>query len=339
MSSQRLLSRQAEQDGVSLSALYDPVARELQEAESIFRHELGSRFPFVQHLVNRCSAFRGKQLRPGLVLLSGRACGTLRPAHPVLAAVVEMIHTATLVHDDVLDEAALRRHSATINAEWGNETAVLLGDYLFTHAFHLAASLDSTLACRWIGRATNLVCEGEMLQIHHRGNFDLGEEDYFAIIRGKTAELTAVACRLGAHYAGGSEAEVRGLERFGRDLGVAFQIADDVLDLWGEEKATGKSLGTDLEKQKLTLPLIRLLATAPAETAATIRRLLAQATPQHRRELRPYLEASGALEYARDHARRLAADALAALDILSESNAKETLRALAHFVVRRCGGR
>ena len=178
-----------------------------------------------------------------------------------------MIHTATLVHDDILDESMVRRHAATVNAEWGNETAVLMGDYLFTHAFHLAASLETTLACRWIGHATNLVCEGEMQQVHNRGNFDLDEEDYFAIIRGKTAELTAVSCRLGAHYAGAPESTVRAMDDYGRDLGVAFQIADDVLDLWGEERAIGKSLGTDLEKQKLTLPLIRLLATSGPETA------------------------------------------------------------------------
>ena len=175
-----------------------------------------------------------------------------------------MVHTATLVHDDILDESMVRRHAATVNAEWGDETAVLMGDYLFTHAFHLAASLETTLACRWIGHATNLVCEGEMQQVHNRGNFDLDEDAYFAIIRGKTAELTAVSCRLGAHYAGAPEATVRAMDDYGRDLGVAFQIADDVLDLLGEERATGKSLGTDLEKQKLTLPLIRLLDTADA---------------------------------------------------------------------------
>ena len=178
----------------------------------------------------------------------------------MLAAVVEMIHTATLVHDDILDEAVIRRHAATVNAEWGNETAVLLGDYLFTHAFHLAASLESTRACRWIGHATNKVCEGEMQQVHHRGNLDLDENDYFAIIEGKTAELTAVSCRLGASYAGAAEPTVAALDRYGRNLGIAFQIADDVLDIWGEERVTGKSLGTDLEKQKLTLPVIRLLA-------------------------------------------------------------------------------
>src|SRR5262245_23345896 len=188
-----------------------------------------------------------------------------------------MIHTATLVHDDILDEADIRRHASTVNAEWGTEPAVLLGDYLFTHAFHLAASLESTRACRWIGSATNLVCEGEMQQVHHRGNFDLDEEGYFAIIRGKTAELTAVSCRLGAAYAGAPDATVAALERYGRDLGVAFQIADDVLDIWGDERTTGKSLGTDFEKQKLTLPLIRLLAVSPPATAERVRAVLSEA--------------------------------------------------------------
>ena len=256
--------RKSEEIGRKLAALYAPIAAELAEAERIFAAELGSRHPFVQHLVDHCADFRGKRLRPALVLLTARPAARSRPDHPVLAAVVEMIHTATLVHDDILDESMVRRHAATVNAEWGNETAVLMGDYLFTHAFHLAASLETTLACRWIGHATNLVCEGEMQQVHNRGNFDLDEDAYFAIIRGKTAELTAVSCRLGAHYAGAPEATVRAMDDYGRDLGVAFQIADDVLDIWGEERATGKSLGTDLEKQKLTLPLIRLLATADA---------------------------------------------------------------------------
>src|SRR4051812_20548974 len=267
--------RNGEETGRKLASVYAPISAELEESEQIFRTELESRFPFVQTLVDHCADFRGKRLRPALVLLTGQACGGTRPAHPVLAAVVEMIHTATLVHDDILDEAGIRRHAATGTAEWGNEPAVLPGDSLFTHAFPLAASLESTLACRWIGRATNLVCEGEMQQVHHRGNLDLDEDAYFAIIRGKTAELTAVSCRLGAHYAGADAATVEAMERYGRDLGIAFQIADDVLDLWGEERKTGKTLGTDLEKQKLTLPLIRLLATAPAATSDRVRRLLA----------------------------------------------------------------
>lgn len=326
---------QSEETGQKLAVLYAPIAAELADAERVFAEELGSRFPFVQHLVDHCADFRGKRLRPALVLLTGQACGRLTPSHPVLAAVVEMIHTATLVHDDILDEAMVRRHAATVNAEWGNETAVLLGDYLFTHAFHLAASLESTLACRWIGRATNLVCEGEMQQVHNRGNFDLTEDDYYAIIRGKTAELTAVSCRLGAHYAGADESVVQAMEGYGRDLGVAFQIADDVLDIWGEERLTGKSLGTDLEKQKLTLPLIRLLQTSDPDTAERVRRLLVEANPENRRALRPYLEESGALDYAWQRAQRFVAQALSALDPLPESAAKHVLRTMAQYVVRR----
>ncbi len=333
MSSQSLL--RPEEISRKLAAAYAPIASGLAEAERVFEQELASRFPFVQQLVDHCSDFRGKRLRPALVLLTGQACGGTTAAHPVLAAVVEMIHTATLVHDDILDESVIRRHAATVNAEWGNETAVLLGDYLFTHAFHLAASLESTRACRWIGHATNLVCEGEMMQVHNRGNVDLTEDDYFAIIRGKTAELTAVSCRLGAYYAGASPEAVDALEDYGRDLGVAFQIADDVLDIWGEERTAGKSLGTDLEKQKLTLPIIHLLNTASPSAAEEVRALFAEANPENRHELRPRLESSGALDYAWQRARGFAASAADSLDILHDSPAKTTLKNLATYVVRR----
>ncbi len=320
---------------LSLADLYAPIATELADAERIFQDELKSRFPFVQQLVNHCADFHGKRLRPALVLFSGLASGSLSRSHSVLAAVVEMIHTATLVHDDILDEAMIRRHAATVNAEWGNETAVLLGDYLFTHAFHLAASLDSTRACRWIGHATNKVCEGEMQQVHHRGNLQLDESDYFAIIEGKTAELTAVCCRLGASYAGAPEPTVASLERYGRNLGIAFQIADDVLDIWGEERVTGKSLGTDLEKQKLTLPVIYLLRLVEPQDAATIRVLLSESKSDLRRQLRPYLENTGALDHAWQLAKQHVKQALDALDCLADSDAKTVLRTLAQYVVRR----
>ena len=180
-----------------------------------------------------------------------------------------MIHTATLVHDDILDEAVVRRHAATVNAEWGNETAVLLGDYLFTHAFHLAASLESTLACRWIGRATNLVCEGEM----HAGPQPRQPRPRRGrLLRDHPRQDRRADRRLlppRGPLRRGRRRDGRGaLDGYGRDLGVAFQIADDVLDLWGDERTTGKSLGTDLEKQKLTLPLIRLLAIGSPGLAA-----------------------------------------------------------------------
>lgn len=318
-----------------LADLFAPVHAELAEAERIFQHELRSKFPFVQHLVDHCGDYQGKRLRPALLLLTARACGSVSAAHPILAAVVEMIHTATLVHDDVLDEAMVRRHAATVNAEWGNETAVLLGDYLFTHAFHLAASVDSTLACRWIGQATNRVCEGEMQQVHHRGNLDLDEASYFAIIEGKTAELTAVSCRLGAHYAGADEDTTAALEAYGRHLGIAFQIADDVLDIWGEERVTGKSLGTDLEKQKLTLPLIRLLEAAEPAVAQDVRRLLGEARSESRKQLIPLLEDSGALAYSWQRARWHVNQAISALGCLPKSDAAGVLRFLAEYTLRR----
>ncbi len=319
----------------TLNELFRPIRAELAEAERIFQHELRSQFPFVQLLVDHCGDYQGKRLRPALLLLAGRASGTLTDAHPLLAAVVEMIHTATLVHDDILDESMVRRHAATVNAEWGNETAVLLGDYLFTHAFHLAASVDSTLACRWIGQATNRVCEGEMQQVHHRGNLDLDESSYFAIIGGKTAELTAVACRLGAHYAGADAGTTGALEAYGRNLGIAFQIADDVLDIWGDERVTGKSLGTDIEKQKLTLPVIRLLEISEPATAEMVRRTLSSAKAECRKLLVPLLEQSGALDYSWQRARWHAREAVRGVECLRDSEAKDVLQVLADYTLRR----
>ncbi len=320
-----------------LVRLYEVIREDLAQAEAVFARELGSRSRFVQDLVDHAVAFGGKRLRPALVLLSARACGGIRPAHATLAAVVEMIHTATLVHDDILDEADVRRHLETVNSRWGSQTAVLLGDYLFTHAFHLAASLESTRACRWIGHATNLVCEGEMIQIHHQGNLDLTEDQYMEIIAGKTAELVAVSCKLGAHYAGADRSTELALEGYGRKIGIAFQIADDVLDIWGEEQQTGKSLGTDVAQQKLTLPLIWLLRNGPGPAVQSVRAVLAAApTSESTREhLRSVLEESGALDYAWQVAGDLIRSAVDDLAILDSSADRDRLRELAHLVIRR----
>ena len=313
-------------------ALFGPIAAELVRVDEVLRTELHSRYPFVETLVDHVFGYQGKRLRPALLLLVAKAVGRVVDAHTVLAAVVEMIHTATLVHDDVLDGAVVRRHKATVNAEWGTESSVLLGDFLFTHAFHLAASLDSTLACRLIGRATNIVCEGELHQIHERGNLELSEQEYFDIIDGKTAELCAVSCQLGAHFAGASPALEADLERFGRNLGMAFQIADDLL---GEEQNTGKSLGTDVEQQKLTLPLIWLLRHGPTAAARSVQRILAGSENHKREQLRPILEECEALDYARSQAERFAAAASRELAGLNSSPAQSVLGELAEFVVSR----
>src|SRR5207253_10772924 len=176
----------------------------LEAVEKLSAETIGSRRPCLRPMIAPLEHYRGKRLRPTLLLMTACACGRVTPDHRPLGAVVEMIHTATLVHDDVLDEADVRRHAATVNASWGNPASILLGDYLFTHAFHLASSVDAR-ACRLIGQATNRVCEGELQQGTERGNLDLGEEEYLDIIDGKTAELTSCCCRLGALYSGADE--------------------------------------------------------------------------------------------------------------------------------------
>lgn len=318
-----------------LEAVYEPVAEELAEVDAVLARELRSRHQFIDALVRHSSRYQGKRLRPALLLLSARACGPVRPQHIVLAAVVEMIHTATLVHDDVLDEAHVRRNHATVNAHWGNEASVLLGDYLFSHAFHLASSLESTRACRLIGHATNTVCQGELHQIQQRGNLDLNEDEYLEIIAGKTAELYACSCRLGAHFNDVPRDVEEALARYGRHLGIAFQIADDLLDLIGDERETGKSLGSDLEKQKCTLPTIHLLRVSSDETLGDVTRLLTGAENHKRRALAPYLRASGALDYAQRRAQEFAEQARREIQQLPDSDAKRVLEAISDFAVSR----
>ncbi len=318
-----------------LQTLYAPVAAELAEVEAVLKAELRSEYPFVDELVRYGCLLGGKRMRPALLLLTAKAAGgRIAREHITLAAVVEMIHTATLVHDDVLDEANMRRHLATVNARWDNEASVLLGDFLFTHAFYLASTLDNVLGCRLIGRATNIVCEGELRQKGSRGNFQLSESEYSEIVEAKTAELTAVSCRLGALFAGADESLVEQMDGFGRDLGIAFQIADDLLDVLGEEKATGKSLGTDLEKQKPTLPIIRALELA---TGSDREDLLALVSGEERRSesLAPYLRRYDAIAYTRQRAVGFAHRARRRLDSLPPSHARDVLAAMTEFVVSR----
>ncbi len=316
-------------------SLYAPIAGDLAEVERILRRELSSEHPFVDELVRYGCLLGGKRLRPALLLLTAQGIGGCPTTdHHTLAAVVELIHTATLVHDDVLDEAQMRRHLATVNARWDNEASVLLGDFLFTHAFYLASTLESAKACRLIGRATNIVCEGELRQKGSRGNFQLSEREYLGIIEAKTAELTAVSCRLGALYAGAKEQLVEEMDGFGRDLGIAFQIADDLLDVLGEERTTGKSLGTDLEKQKPTLPIIRALQVASAKDRQMILDIVSSDDRQPGL-LVPYLEQYEAIEFARERAIVYSNRAKRRLDALPPSRARVALCAMAEFVVNR----
>ncbi len=319
----------------ALRRLYAPVRDELDNVEEILRDELRSDHPFVDRLVKHGFRLGGKRLRPALVLFSGKACGTLKPEHLKLAAAVEMIHTATLVHDDVLDEATLRRHLDTVNARWDNEASVLLGDYLFARAVRIVSSLDDPFASRAIGETAQTMCEGELRQVARRGDYDLAEEDYFDIIASKTAVLTACCCRLGSHYAGAGQDVCEAMARFGHHLGIAFQIADDLLDLLGDEATAGKSLGTDLLKQKATLPLIRLFSQASERDRAEVLAILSRSGNHRRDALRPWLEGSDAIDYARRKAWWYAQRAGEQLDALPPGEVCDVLRQLSEFVVTR----
>jgi octaprenyl-diphosphate synthase len=319
----------------SLRALYAPVAQQLDDVEDFLHRELSSDNPFVDQLMKHGFRLGGKRLRPALVLLSAAASGSIRPEHVHLATMVELIHTATLVHDDVLDEATIRRHLETINARWDNEASILVGDFLFARAMCLASSLDDIFACRVISESARSMCGGELRQVESRGNYDLTEADYFDIIAGKTAALTACCCRLGAHYAGAEPAVCDALARYGHDLGMAFQIADDVLDLAGNEEITGKSLGTDLLKQKATLPLIRLLNTMADHDRTELVSVLSRSENHHRDVLRPWFERHDAIAYARERARQFTEHAVRELALLPSTPALDGLRGLTDFVVMR----
>ncbi len=315
--------------------LFAAIGTDLQRVETRLREELRSDHPYVDELVRYGCLLGGKRLRPALLLLAAKACGGVREEHLTLATVVEMIHTATLVHDDVIDEAGMRRHLATVNARWDNEASVLLGDFLFTHAFYLASTLPTTHACRLIGHATNIVCEGELRQKGLRGRFDLNPAEYFAVVEAKTAELCSVSCELGAFYAGASPEIAEALSLYGRDLGIAFQIADDLLDFQGDEDTMGKSLGTDLQKQRPTLPVIHLLERASGGERTKALAALRGEVDNPLPVLRELLVRHGSFEHtlavAANHAHR----AVNRLNGLAPSVARDTLSDLAQFVVQR----
>jgi octaprenyl-diphosphate synthase len=321
-----------------LAGLTDCIAPQLQAVDRLFSTELQSRLECVNVLVRHVSRFRGKMLRPCLVLLSGRAAGgeaALTEAHVTIATVVEMVHMATLVHDDVLDEAELRRKGATLNHLRGNEAAVLLGDYLISHSYHLCSSLGSQFASRLIARTTNEVCEGELLQIDNRNNWELDEETYYEVIRHKTAVLCATCCLLGAKLAGASDDVVARLETFGLSLGIAFQIQDDILDIVGDANTVGKTLGIDIEKGKMTLPMIHFMRTAPREHRLLLRSLLEGKEPDKAEKIRNLILPSKSIQYARDAARAQVDRARTAIADLPDSDARQVLDLMAEFVVSR----
>jgi octaprenyl-diphosphate synthase len=246
-----------------------------------------------------------------------------------------MVHTATLVHDDVLDEAESRRHVPTVNHRWNNHTSILLGDYLFAQSFRLAATLPSTEACRMIGEAARRVCEGELRQILLRDALGLDEETYLSMLGGKTGELCRVACQLGVQAAGGKQEVVDALGTYGNAVGIAFQIADDFLDLWGNDGTVGKTLGTDIGQGKMTLPLIRLLQSSSPRVRREVIAILEGPAEERLGRIRPLLNDSDAQAYTLAVAQRFQRQAFASLDVLVPSEARDSLAAIGRFAIDR----
>lgn len=318
--------------------LLDEIAPDVALVERAIETVAAAPAGYVQKLVEHVRGFGGKRLRPAMVLLSGRAVDPARTgdAHARLGAVVELIHTATLVHDDILDGALIRRGRSTLHRMEGTEVAVLLGDFLLASAYAEAASLADRMASLYLAHVTRSVCQGEVLQVHERGNLDLAESTYLEIIRGKTAILYAASCHVGAYYAGGTPEQVKALEEYGCALGMAFQIIDDVLDLVGDEATVGKSLGTDLARQKMTLPLIHFLRNGPAADVAAVRASLSSGRGgEDAPMIRAAVLRSGSVEAARERAERYVTEGISGLGSIPASPARVTLERIGNYVLAR----
>ncbi len=308
------------------------VGLELVRVEATLTEVLRSHYPDVNALASRATSLGGKRLRPCLALLSAKAVGECQDDSVRVAATVELVHAASLVHDDVLDNATLRRHQPTIHAQVGAHCSIVLGDFLFTRAYGLAAQCRSTLAARGIASAASQLCEGELRQHASIGNWDISEADYFDILRQKTGELCAVSCRLGAWSGGGDVTAARALSRFGRKLGVAFQVVDDWLDVWGTEQV-GKTLGTDLLQRKPTLPILRLLELHSGSARLALIAMLNSGS--YCDEFLQRLNKSDASAYTLQRAKRLIESALEDLQDVPSSPARDCLESIAELCVRR----
>jgi len=310
-------------------------ASDMQRVDALIRARLSSHVVLINQIADHIIAGGGKRLRPMLHVLAANAAGYQGEEHVKLAAVIEFIHTSTLLHDDVVDESDLRRGRKTANALWGNAASVLVGDFLYSRSFQLMVELDDMRVMRILADTTNTIAEGEVLQLLNIGNADVDEAAYLAVIERKTAVLFAAATELGGVLGGLPQAQVAALRRYGLELGYAFQIADDLLDYVSDAGTLGKNIGDDLAEGKPTLPLIYALENAGAEQAATLRHAIEHGGVDSLERIIAAIRDSGALERTHQRALRHAAAAHAALAALSDSPWRTALATLADYAVER----
>ncbi len=311
---------------------FELVKDDLAEVDAFISAQSRAFDPGVEGYVNYVCQIGGKRIRPALSLLAGGAVGMAGKPQREIGAVVELVHLATLIHDDIMDGADLRREMPTACSKWGPTLSVLLGDSLFARALELAASFGDPQVCAAVARAASAVCQGEILQTQRRFDLNLSRADYFRIIEMKTGALFAVACELGARLAGAADADQAALRDFGMKVGTAYQIYDDCLDLVGHEEVVGKTLGTDLARGKLTLPVLNLVASAtPAQREKLNRRLL-ENEPIDVSALAGIADYEGAIERAATTARDLLTEARELLDPLPDTPHRAGLEQVTRYL-------
>lgn len=323
---------------VSARRIFDLISSELALVEDEFERQAGSNIQVIKYLGEYLRASGGKRVRPALLLLANYAVGGNAKAGNVvrLATVMEMLHTATLVHDDIIDNADVRRNRTSINARFGNQTAVLMGDWLYMSAFETTVAERSLEIIDILTRLTRKMTEGELIQLTRIGRLDISEEEYFDILRRKTAYLFEACCEVGAILGGATKAQQVALAAYGMDLGIAFQLSDDILDLTGSSKDLGKAAGSDLLEGKLTLPLIYLLEKQP-DLRPRLEKVMFDGRYEaiSREEIKSELVENGIIADIRARASEHAASARKNLDVLADSEYRTCLEDVLAFVTER----
>ena len=320
---------------LDLPAIQGLVRSDMAAVDTLIRHRLASDVVLINQVAEYIIGAGGKRLRPMLLLLSAGALGHHGTDAHQLAAVIEFIHTATLLHDDVVDESDLRRGRSTANAVWGNAASVLVGDFLYSRSFQLMVELERSEVMRILADTTNQIAEGEVLQLLHVRNPETDEAAYLRVVERKTAVLFAAATRLGALLAGADETMQQRLHDYGLNLGHAFQIADDVLDYTSDTDTLGKNLGDDLAEGKATLPLIHAIANSDDSTQKRMRLAIERGDSAALPDVLAAIHASGSLDYSRARARQYADAAVLALDGIDSNACVAALRGLARYAVDR----
>jgi len=321
---------------MNLEQIIDLTEQDMAAVNATILEQLNSDVSLINQLGYYIISGGGKRIRPMIAVLTARALGYEGDKHVTIAALIEFIHTATLLHDDVVDESDMRRGKATANAAFGNAASVLVGDFIYTRAFQMMTDLDSMPVLALMAKAVNVIAEGEVLQLMNCNDPDITEEIYMQVIYSNTARLFEAASQSSAMLSGGNPEQIQGLQDYGRYLGTAFQLIDDLLDYDANGETLGKNTGDDLNEGKPTLPLLHAMKHGDAEQSAMIRGAIEQGNGRHL--LEPVLAAMhqwGSLDYTRARAEEEADKAIRALQVLPESPYRTALEGLAHIAVRR----